>query len=1019
MTICLLFALAGNTVRADNSQPAEEQWQAESVSSGDNPADALTTPAPLQFQPDYVLGREMTEEEKRQQIEIFDRYAAQGAYREMEGDGADLRTGENVDWLPYVSLPSAYDSRDVNGACYITPVRNQNPYGTCWAFSALACIEANMVKNGYAGLDVDLSERHLAYFSNTSVPDKLGNGGRDQSCYRGTDLYQAGGNTMMAYRALAAWKGAVTEELCPYEGIPAEPDRSVEAVYDNAYARLTGYYRIASSDMNAVKGTIMEYGAVSVSYYAYSGNLNPSTAAYYCDTANPTNHAVTIIGWDDSYSRDNFNTRPVGDGAWLAKNSWGTAFGDQGFFWISYEDKSISKEACAYEAEPAGRTDNNYQYDTATGGLRMGSVGGRDFAVVYTVKGNPDRAERLSAVSVELSSPTEVTYSLQVYNNLRYADDPTSGDAMLSVPQTGILKYAGYHTIPLEETVMLDQGDLFSVVLTLTGDGENYVYVALETDYDGDYYSDATAEGGQNFVRGGSSGWTDSGLTRDANLRFKVFTEDMETPSVPCKGVSIDRETAELYTGDCLQLSAKVLPAQASNPACLWTGSDSRIVRVGEDGLVEAVGAGTATVTVTALNGRFTAACEVTVQDRVPVQSILLDTEELKLGIGNKTRLTAAVVPEDATDARVVWRSSDESVVTVDDTGLVCALREGRADIEVLARDGSGVTAVCPVTVYFVRPPAFRVRGVIGGRQVTFESATAGAVIYYSTDHSALTLEDPQVHNGDSVIFEDFYGTVYARAYYDGVWSNVSRLILKIPVVNTPQITHRDGIVSIRTTTPDSTIYYTTDGSVPSPENGTRLTHSAGSFTVTSNCTVKAIAVRSCFTNSQVASAPVAARRPGPPSFAVRGVIGGREVTFNTTEPQGEIYYSLTTSGLTTGDMHVRAGETVLFRSYYGTVYARTYVNGAWSNVSRLILRIPAVSQPTITALGGGRVRIATGTPDCAIYYTTDGSTPTPANGRRIGSSGGIVTVERGCTVRAIAVRSCFTNSEVASGKVY
>lgn len=769
ITVLLIASLPGNTVQADNLPFVQQQEGQESVSSGDNRAEAehradegqapdMVAPADVsksQGRLDYILGREMTEEERRQQRELFDMYVGHSVYVEMEGEEADLWITEKDVLLHNDFLPSAYDSGNVNGACYITPVRNQNPYGTCWAFSALACMEANLVKNGYAGLDIDLSERHLAYFSNTSVPDKLGNEGRDVACYRGADLYQAGGNTMMAYRALAAWKGAVAENFCPYGEIPAIPDSSVEAVYDNACAHLTGYYRMASADINAVKSAIMEYGAASVSYYAYSGYLNPDTAAYYCDTARSTNHAVTLVGWDDSYSRDNFTTRPDNDGAWLVKNSWGTAFGRQGFFWLSYEDKSISKEACAYEAEPAGHTDNIYQYDTATGGLRMGSIGGQDFAVVYTAKGNRGKVERLSAISLELYSPAEATYSLQVYRNLRDRDDPESGDAMLSAPQTGILRYAGYHTITLDETVLLDQGDLFSIVLTLAADGQNYVYVGLETDYDGDFYSDATAESGQNYVRWGNTGWTDSGLSRDANMRFKAFTENTEILSVPCEGVSLDQRTAQLFTGDSIQLSAEVLPTQATNKTCVWSSSDESIVKVSQTGLAQAAGEGTAIVRVTALNGRFEASCEITVESRRPVETILFDRQELKLGVGSKARLAATVIPENATDARVSWRSSDESVATVDDTGLVSALYEGEAEITAVALDGSGVMAVCPVTVYFVRPAAFQVKGVIGGRQVTFESATEGAVIYYATDHSALTTDDMCIQNGEQVLFEN------------------------------------------------------------------------------------------------------------------------------------------------------------------------------------------------------------------------------------------------------------------------
>ena len=316
-------------------------------------------------------------------------------------------------------------------------------------------------------------------------------------------------------------------------------------------------------------------------------------------------------------------------------------------------------------------------------------------------------------------------------------------------------------------------------------------------------------------------------------------------------------------------------------------------------------------------------------------------------------------------------------------------------------------------------PAKFTVAGVVGGRNVTFKSDTQGAVIYYSTKTSNITTNDTCVKNGETVLFENFYGTVYARPYLNGVWGNVSKLILKIPVVNTPVITVKGSEVSIKTTTGACTIYYTTDGSTPSPTNGKKLTKSAGSFTVEGSCTVKAIAVRSCFTNSAVASAQVKVSdtKPGAPSFGVKGVIGGREVTFNSKDSKAEIYYSFTTSNITTKDKHVKAGEKVLFENYYGTVYAKAYVNGKWSNVSRLVLKIPTVNTPSITSAGNGKVKITTTTPNCIIYYTTDGSTPSPTNGRRVNSSSTVISVGAGKTVKAIAVRSCFTNSKVVTYK--
>ncbi|MCD7778358.1 MAG: leucine-rich repeat protein [Clostridiales bacterium] len=328
---------------------------------------------------------------------------------------------------------------------------------------------------------------------------------------------------------------------------------------------------------------------------------------------------------------------------------------------------------------------------------------------------------------------------------------------------------------------------------------------------------------------------------------------------------------------------------------------------------------------------------------------------------------------------------------------------------------GTVVTMAVPIC-----PPTFTVVGTYGGRNVTFTSKTSGAKIYYSSTTSNLTTSDKCISNGDTVLFEDFYGTIYAKAYYDGKWSNVARLILKIPTVSTPTITSSGNTVTIKCSTPDSYIYYTTDGTTPTMSNGTALGSNSGSFSISSTKTVKAIAVRSCFTNSAVASktVSVAAVTVNPPSFAVSGVFGGRNVTFSSTTSGAKIYYSTTTSNLTTSDKSVSNGGTVLFEDFYGTVYAKAYYNGIWSNVSRLILKIPTINTPTIT-YSGTKATIRTTTPNCHIYYTTDGTTPSMTNGKRLSTNSyGQITASSGTTIKAIAVRSCFTNSAVASYKV-
>ena len=120
---------------------------------------------------------------------------------------------------------------------------------------------------------------------------------------------------------------------------------------------------------------------------------------------------------------------------------------------------------------------------------------------------------------------------------------------------------------------------------------------------------------------------------------------------------------------------------------------------VSQEGLVTAVGVGTADITVKANDGSgVTATCKVTVTPKL-VTSITLDDEKLTIVRTHTRQLTATVLPEDADDRNVVWSSGNEEVATVDDTGLVTALKVGEASITATANDGSGVTATCVVTV--------------------------------------------------------------------------------------------------------------------------------------------------------------------------------------------------------------------------------------------------------------------------------------------------------------------------------
>ena len=265
---------------------------------------------------------------------------------------------------------SAYNN-DISNLQYITSIKNQGDYGNCWAFAAIACCEAEAVKNHGASItDTDLSEHHLVYFSYN------GERSSGDTVTAVEPYYTFGGFSHLPIFTLSSWIGLVDEDVAKYSDFTANPSISLnpDLMYGNNKYYLTNAYTYSLPDeIDEVKEAILTYGAVQTSYcssddFLNKGNYRNKIYAHYCPTAYASDHAVAIVGWDDNYSKDNFKSsaRPQNNGAWLVKNSWGNDWGLDGYFWLSYEDKSAI-EAIAFDVTPAKDAyDNNYYHD---GGL--------------------------------------------------------------------------------------------------------------------------------------------------------------------------------------------------------------------------------------------------------------------------------------------------------------------------------------------------------------------------------------------------------------------------------------------------------------------------------------------------------------------------------------------------------------------------------------------------------------------------------------------------------------------------
>ncbi|HUM82607.1 MAG TPA: RICIN domain-containing protein [Lachnospiraceae bacterium] len=419
------------------------------------------------------------------------------------------------------SIPSAYNLKDLG---LVTSVKSQVA-NNCWAFAELASGESTLLKK--YGTDVDLSESHLTYFSYDTAQDEqpLGCEGDSVILRAGYNYYNFGGDALISIPSLMRQVGAVDESLWPNDAITdTSYEKSSTSYSRNSYV-LTDADLISVQDRNSIKTEIMNYGAVTMPFYiSISNYYNSSTYAYYCPIAFSANHEVCIVGWDDNYPKSNFKTQPSGDGAWLAKNSYGTSFGSSGYFWLSYEDAgSLSQSsACLNFTRASSAYSRVYQYDGGIGTMRdIESSGAGWMSNMFTA----DTSSTVKAVSFMTVDPS-LSYTVDIYTGCSVKPD----DGSLASEVSGTMPCAGYHTVKLAAPVRVEKGEKFSVVVKLTGSNE--VSLVYDATYDGMYKGNiimsyiSSSSSGQSFMSiDGGNNWTDESSKGNKNYRIKAYAD--------------------------------------------------------------------------------------------------------------------------------------------------------------------------------------------------------------------------------------------------------------------------------------------------------------------------------------------------------------------------------------------------------------------------------------------------------------------------------------------------------------
>ena len=391
--------------------------------------------------------------------------------------------------LSLTVLPSYYSLIDEN---QVSDVKNQGSSGNCWAFTAMSVIESCILKA--TNVSVDLSEENLKNIMSA------------YSLYGWNVETNNGGHYYMPFGYLTSWIGPVCESEDVFD------DKSTISPILNSIYHIQNI-KFLNYDNDEIKQALMQYGAVGVGMAYYDTFFKNDTNSYYCFLNRPLNHAATIVGWDDNYSKENFKYSQYlkDDGAWIVKNSWGSSWGDEGYFYVSYYDMNFGKNSADNPPytiifNDTIKYDKNYQYDISGITSYFLNVTRKVWYKNIFIASDD---EYLTAVSTYFDKLTNWTMSIIVNNQLKLIQNGIS---------TG-----GYYTIKLDEFIQLNKNDVFEVMFNTSVKGKSAVPISEAKSLNKQTYTE-----GISYLSYDNMNWQDL-----SNLTFS-FSDNNYTSQVAC-----------------------------------------------------------------------------------------------------------------------------------------------------------------------------------------------------------------------------------------------------------------------------------------------------------------------------------------------------------------------------------------------------------------------------------------------------------------------------------------------------
>ncbi len=408
---------------------------------------------------------------------------------------------------------------------FVLDVRDQGVSDDCWAFSTLASIESNLLKNQ---INTDyLSIAHLELMTQNSL--------YTPSFITFSRDFNSGGKLeYTAAYVLNNW-GPIKENELPFQTITnlianTTTINQVDVTSKKASVDVDDIFYLNNSQgicsensIKTIKQYLVNHGALAASLYFDTKSNYSNGAYYYYNGSNISNHAVTIVGWDDNIEVTNFKNNATRKGAWIVKNSYGTTNGENGYYYISYDDVNICTNIVGFYNTDLNVSDEAYYYDDLGTNVTLKSKSDVNYVANIFTKQNAN-AEKIDKITFA-SNNEGINYTVYYASNASLKD-------YVEIAK-GTTSHAGYISIIPSKDIYVTEK--FSIIVKYETDSntEDIIPIAMKGASTNSPYHNFEITKGVSYFSTNGEKWLDLGEKVFAQASIRVYTSIKEQEQTP------------------------------------------------------------------------------------------------------------------------------------------------------------------------------------------------------------------------------------------------------------------------------------------------------------------------------------------------------------------------------------------------------------------------------------------------------------------------------------------------------